>query len=420
MKTHAKHFGLTLTAVLLLAVFLAALLPLTAFADGETHIDHDVDTNNDNNVIVDKNVTVGTNNGLVVENNGTINTNNAGDFEPDPPGVGLGDNNGLIVTNNGVVNNNNADGTIVTNAGGWINTNSGEVGTNTGWIETNNKTVTTNDLIVRTNNSTVETNNDLILTNNDEVETNNGDVDTNKGTVEFNGPEGRVWINDGTVTYNAGGTVTDANDNDVSDDPNQVKHNGYGLTVEDKPDGVSVNVSGSGETGASNKAGTLFFVEKNDSVTATVGKKAGYSLGVDGGGTAFTKQETGGGWTVSFSEVLNNLILFFTKDPAAPAAAVMDVDPNALNNAFNAVNADWAAKIRAAAPDSTLELEADPWGTLSAAVGEAVRDRGDVTVVFLTSTLEGGKLTLPAGTDLLGMMNGKSVISFPDLAKLLK
>ena len=237
-----------LLSCILALLLVVSLLPITAMAEEETHIESNQDSNSDSNVIVDSGVTVGTNTGNIVTNEGTITnngtngngsgtvkdnegtvTNNYGTIasngtETDGASSGKGivennygtiqsngtemggslsgmvnDNYGTIDANNGTVISNNESGNVGTNAKtGTIVTNNGQVGTltdgglsnqsgNRGTIETNNGAVTIND-----EDATIVTNNGNVLSNYGTVETNNGTVGKNYGTVETNAIDGVV------------------------------------------------------------------------------------------------------------------------------------------------------------------------------------------------------------------------------------
>ena len=85
-------------------------------------------------------------------------------------------------------------------------------------------------------------------------------------------------------------------------------------------------------------------------------------------------------------------------------------------------NEIWAKRIRCADENSTLKINAENWYSLNVFVAEAIAKRQDVTVEFGYldyETQERVGLTIPAGTDLAALMDGKEVIQFKDLAEKL-
>lgn len=156
--------------------------------------------------VVETNAAKGTvgenyNGATITTNDGTVRINYAG---------------AVIETNNGVVRNNSLDegnrGTITTNngtvfnEGGIVETN-GETGViisnqNQGKVGINNGTITSNATAskITTNNGLVERNGGTIEANSGKVTVNSlGQVKVNNGTIESNGEETYAW---GTVTTN--------------------------------------------------------------------------------------------------------------------------------------------------------------------------------------------------------------------------
>ena len=150
-------------------LLVVSLLPLTALAEGETHITSDQPTNTESNVIIDEGVTVVTNTGVGVTNNGTI-----GEYNGSNPAEGTG-NFGIVGENNGEIGANY--GTVKEN------TEQGKIGTNYGTVEVNRGS------IVATKFGTVEVNEvgGYIISDSGDWSENPEDlnVKTNYGTAHF-------------------------------------------------------------------------------------------------------------------------------------------------------------------------------------------------------------------------------------------
>lgn len=95
---------------------------------------------------------------------------------------------------------------------------------------------------------------------------------------------------------------------------------------------------------------------------------------------------------------------------------------NNIDDQFLYINEIWAKRIRNAEKDGTLKINAENWYTLNVYVAEAIAERQDVSVEFDYPdypTDARASLTIPAGTDLAALMDGKETISFQDLAAKL-
>ena len=95
---------------------------------------------------------------------------------------------------------------------------------------------------------------------------------------------------------------------------------------------------------------------------------------------------------------------------------------NNIDDQFLYINEIWAKRIRNAEKDGTLKINAENWYTLNVYVAEAIAERQDLSVEFDYPdypTDARASLTIPAGTDLAALMDGKETISFQDLAAKL-
>lgn len=428
MKKNWKKRGITLTSILLLAVFFVTLMPVAAFAkdgtnppsgnsENNTELTGEWTVNTGSNVQVghwDSNANPQSTPGSVGENASTgsvsnmtgqssIGTNN-GSINNMYAENTVGTNNGSIGTNQGVVTTNGENGTITTNQAqsGFENDP-----TKSGGIVTNNGTVTTN-----ANSGTVTTNGETgtVTTNNGKVTTNNGTVTTNgqNGTITTNSATGTVSTNRGTVVDNYG-TVNNTGNGSVT--------NNYGGTVTGTNTDTVTNyyeVIAEGGTldGAVAKNGTNWGLagQQEAAVTATFDGEADV---VESGAEISTSQD-GGKWIYKLFNITSKvkLVLKNIANGSSGAKALEDeqVDIWAL----------WAAQIRAAAQGASLVFEGGIWPSINVDVAQALADRSDVSVTFNTNFVEGGSVTIPAGTDVLGMIGNKGVITFADLAAAIK
>ena len=95
---------------------------------------------------------------------------------------------------------------------------------------------------------------------------------------------------------------------------------------------------------------------------------------------------------------------------------------NTIDDQYLAANETWANVIRYAPENSTVKLNAETWYSINMFVANALEGRPDVSVEFDYldfDTQQRMSLTIPAGTDLKGLMDGKEVIQFQDLAAKL-
>ena len=440
--------SLRILSLLLALVFALSLAPLSAFAFDDPNEGQiaEIPAGETLNVNADSGE-IGTNNGTVTTNNGEIGINAAG---------------ATVTTNNGTVTNNN--GTVTTNAapppgeyvGGVIETNAGTVGDranpeddnqgNAGVIVFNEGTVTVNttDANIIQNEGTVLYNygevsenaaGGVVECNINEISYNDGTVNANVGFVAYNGPDGKVYFNTGTVDVNLG-TVANAcyvafNFGTVDNDSNSevrynaggtvvggtVDNNGWGLIVDN---GKNINITGNGVVQPDDCDDLAFIPETNSGVEVSVAKQDGYTLSVDAGGTGFTTAAEGGSWKVSFGAVLNNLRIIISKlaAPAAPAGIVED--RSGLNEQYLSFIYAVVEKIGQAPENGTVEIDAGAWRSFRREVFQALALRPDVTLKVTYKGADGlMRLTVPAGTDVLGLLGGKAVIEFADLAALL-
>ena len=95
---------------------------------------------------------------------------------------------------------------------------------------------------------------------------------------------------------------------------------------------------------------------------------------------------------------------------------------NNIDDQFLYINEIWAKRIRNAEENGALKINAENWYTLNVYVAEAIAERQDVSVEFDYPDYPTDarlSLTIPAGTDLAALMDGKETISFKDLAEKL-
>ena len=95
---------------------------------------------------------------------------------------------------------------------------------------------------------------------------------------------------------------------------------------------------------------------------------------------------------------------------------------NTIDDKYLAMNEAWANAIKAVPENGGVKINAKGWYSLNILVAEALAKRQDVSVALDYvdyDTQESRSLTIPAGTDLKGLMDGKEVIQFQDLAAKL-
>ncbi len=92
-----------------------------------------------------------------------------------------------------------------------------------------------------------------------------------------------------------------------------------------------------------------------------------------------------------------------------------------INQRYLYINRIWASRIKAAPENGSVQIKAAKWYSFNNFVGDAIAARPDVEVEFgfLNENEDRVSLKIPAGTDVLGLMDGKEVMQFQDLAEAL-
>ena len=238
------------------------------------------------------------------------------------------------------------------------------------------------------------------VTSGEVIDTNNGTVTNNNagGEIEFN--TGTVTNNQGTVNFNAGGTVNGGT----------VKNDGYGLNLNNFLGSTDRAFYGTGVVANSDK--TAAFVPKKTSDLAVVfDHQDGCDMIVENGGVGYSAVYNAGVWMVSFDKVVNNLKIFFSK--------AIERKPTLDEQYMDFINSV-VRKIREAKKNSTVEIDAGYWLSYRTEVFQALADRPDVSL--RTTYRRDGKImrfTIPAGTDVLTAVYPEVVVEYPKLAELL-
>ena len=403
MKRKGKKRVMTLAAALLLAVFFVSLTPGAAFADdaeplpdnrtSNTTLHGEYGRNSGNHVTVAADASLDTNTGTVSLNDGEIDGN--GELITLSYGGSalyyLG--NGTVVENGetGVIQNNHDvvttnNGTIVNNLYRHVN---GHVGVNgeTGVIQNNYGVVSTNNGIIGNNSN--EENGGYVKVNSEtgKILNNTSMVKENYGYVK-NGENGHVENNFGGTVSNPDGTVNTENQSfrvDVREIDGEAKD--FTNAVNDSK-GNPFAMPGSGATVTAR--------ERDDAEISWKG-----SAVVDA-------SLSGDTWTFLLSNIGSNIKFYY----ASLGPSLEELQQQAW--------AKWAAMIREAPQGAELKIDGGIWPSLNKEVGRALAERSDVSVTFSTYSVEGHTVTIPAGTDLLGMLGNAGIISFADIAAALK
>lgn len=300
---------------ILLVLLLLTSLPISAMADGETHITVDTENNTTSNAIIDKGVNVTTNSAPVVENNGNIGTSNAPITTNTSTGeVGTAnasvytnegkveDSKAYIETNTGTVTDNNgrineSSGTVVNNNSmSGIGTNTGTVTNSAGFIQTNNGqvgTVGTQGQAASTSNTNL-VNNQAVKNEDGTYQEGTGVVDVNYGFLVNNGDYNAKDKDSGTLNTNEG--IVNGNYGTITTNNGHVDSN-YAVITENQ--GEINYASGNSQIGTNGEDAYISVNQgKIDTNDGTINVNPGGTIGTNNGTVndfAYGKIETNNG-----------------------------------------------------------------------------------------------------------------------------
>lgn len=328
--------------------------------------------------------------GTVEVNDGSIETNRGK----------VTDNNGDIANNNGTVTYNAGDVAVNDNV---VKNNTGNVETNKWRVEQNKGTIGENTAwgMVEVNDGTIETNTWLVGDNYGEIGKNIFLVNNNYGTVADNEGAGVIMnyetgcVNGGIVSKNLGGTVSEGT----------IVQGQYYLLDTTEADCSAAAVDGESEQGTEGKV----YGESGGSAQLSIANREGYDVVAEqAGDTELLGWQSGYVWNYIVSNLSNNVFFRYIRN-ANPTLA----------DEYSGANGKWAAMIRNADQNATVEIDAGPWTSFNVDVAAAISERSDVKVIFSGEGVEGGSLTIPAGTEMLKVFGDNGVMSFADIAKAI-